>query len=448
VFITGTALWWLMMSVPQRFSPLRGAITGILVGFLSYPVVALITEFVQRNWPAIADFAAFETRTRNALLTTGLAIMTSGWATVIIMALVGLAINWVLLRLHPGAAAVEVKRRAKQRPLPRGWLWAASALAAIVIASLVATFTYLTVTPIDVAGLVNRPSPTMPAKTYDEALAAFQKVQQRDAGFELHDRCHSTLLTHGDKTARVVVYFHGLTSCPAQADVVAQRLFDAGYNVYLPRMYAHGMADPMTLAMADLTAEHMVDLANESVDMAQGLGDEVIVIGLSAGGTIVSWVAQNRGDVNNAIAVSPFFGPHVVPPWASTAANNLMLMLPSIMMWWNPLETVRPEDMNYAYARYSTRSLAETMRLGRVVQSAANTTPPAAKRIGMVLNDADVAISQALADGVISAWRSHGAEVIVNVLPLSRRLPHDLLDAREPVGDIELVYSILIEMTQ
>jgi pimeloyl-ACP methyl ester carboxylesterase len=198
--------------------------------------------------------------------------------------------------------------------------------------------------------------------------------------------------------------------------------------------------------MVDLKAEDLVQLANESVDMAQGLGDDVIVVGLSVGGTIASWVGQYRPDVDTSIAVSPFFGPYVVPAWAMHAANNLMLMMPNMMMWWNPLETVRPPEMSYAYARYATHALAQAMRLGRAVETSARTDPPAAKHVGMLLNEADVAVSREFAQRIITSWEAKGANVTVKVLPFSRRLPHDLLDAREPFGDVELVYATLVDM--
>jgi len=121
-------------------------------------------------------------------------------------------------------------------------------------------------------------------------------------------------------------------------------------------------------------------------------------------------------------------------------------MLPNMMVWWNPLETERPEAMNYAYARYGSHSLGEVMRLGRIVDSSARTTAPAAANNGMLLNEADVAVSFALAERVIASWRSNGADVRLEVLPFSRRLPHDLIDPRQSGGDVEMVYDLLLAM--
>jgi esterase/lipase len=68
-----------------------------------------------------------------------------------------------------------------------------------------------------------------------------------------------------------VVFFHGLTNCPAQAAELGARLFELGYNVYLPRIPQHGDADQMSTILANLTAEEMIAVGNEATDIAQGL---------------------------------------------------------------------------------------------------------------------------------------------------------------------------------
>ena len=445
-FLVGCLFWWLLISRPQRISPLRGAVTGVFVGFFSYPTVLLLAELVQSFLPASADTASYETRGGSVLMTIGLMLMTSGFVLIIIMAAIGMAAALILLRFHLGAAAVAARHVRPLSSLARRVFWTAAGVAGFISVVLIGLFVWLSVLPLNTEGLAQSAT-TEPAGTYEDAMAAFGAVRAReDAGAPLHERCPSTLLTHGEKVARVVIYYHGLTSCPAQGDALAAKLFDLGYNVYLPRMFGHGEADPLTLSLAQLRAEDLVQLANESADMAQGLGEEVVVIGLSAGGTVASWTAQYRADVDISISVSPFFGPHIVPAWANRAATNLLLMLPNAMVWWNPLETVRPPELSYAYARYATHGLAETMRLGAIVDSSAHTTPPAAPNIAMLLNDADVAVNQALAERVIAAWRSSGRDVNVQVLPFWRRLPHDLINPREPAGDTELIYPMLLEI--
>ncbi|WP_160300153.1 alpha/beta hydrolase [Devosia limi] len=443
VFLLGCLFTWLLMSRPVRFSPVRGGVTGILVTFFAYPLVLTLADLVQRNWGA----GTLEARTDHVVLAIGLTLITTGFAAILFGAVVGMAITWLLMRFHrPTAAIVSAHANRPRHKLVRGLIRAATVAALVLLVFFVGSFVWLTLMPLNVDGLEPNSKASTPAQNYEEAIAAYDGIRAQEATMELHERCNSTLLTHGSKVARVVVYFHGLTSCPAQADELALQLFEKGYNVYLPRMFGHGYADPLTEAPADMRAEELVEYAGRSVDLAQGLGDEVVVVGLSAGGTIASWLAQYRSDVDISISVSPFFGPYLVPAWAAHAATNLLLLMPNSWVWWNPLETVRPPEVNYAYARWSSHALGQVMRLGAIVASSARAEPPLAANIDMLLNEADVAVSMDLAERIITSWRRHGRSVSVEVLPFSRRLPHDLIDPREPMGDVELVYPILFDM--
>lgn len=92
-------------------------------------------------------------------------------------------------------------------------------------------------------------------------------------------------------------FFHGFTSCPEQFRELGEQFFEQGYNVYIPRMPHHGHADQLSDALLNTSSEELAAFATESIDIARGLGDEVTVGGLSGGGTITAWIAQER---NNA----------------------------------------------------------------------------------------------------------------------------------------------------
>jgi len=449
VFITGWFFWWLVMSLSPRFSVRRGAVTGVLIALFAYPVVLTLAEVFQRGWSAsfTGIVGTFPERMLNVLMLTGLTLLTTGFAATLIMAATGAALAFVLIRVHPPTATRARLHAARPRNAFLRGLWRAiyGTVAGIVLL-LVGIFAWLSLmpyAPIDPSKLQHADAP---AKSYEEGIAAFEAVQVREGQMALHERCHSTLLTHGSKVARVVIFFHGLTNCPAQADELAPKLFELGYNVYIPRLPGHGEADPMTLALADVSAENLVDNTNESIDLARGLGDEVVVVGLSAGGTMSAWAAQYRTAVDNSISVAPFLGPHVVPAWANHAATNLLLMLPNMMVWWNPMEPVVAPEMDYAYPRFATHALGQVMRLGGIVQSSARREPPMAQNMSMLLNDADLAISNVLAEQLVASWRDHGQDVKVQIVPGSRRLPHDLIDPRQDGADVDFVYPMLIDM--
>jgi alpha-beta hydrolase superfamily lysophospholipase len=446
VFLTGCLLWWLLVTRRERLSLVRGAATGILIAFFSYPMVLLLAELFQRDWRASADAASLPERVVHVLMLSGLSLLTTGFATTLLFAAVGAVMTRAFLRLYPAGTDTPTGRGTGLGGIARTVSIALGWFAASCVAVLAGAFAWLSLMPLDTGKLMDVPAGIPSTTTYADALAVIDTVRAREAEMQLHPRCLSQLLTHGRKVERVVVFFHGLTNCPAQADELAARLFAMGYNVYVPRLPGHGEADPLTLALADLTAEDLVEVTAESSGLARGLGDEVVVIGLSAGGVMSSWLAQNRADVDVSLSVAPFFGPHVVPSWAARAATNLLLLAPNMMVWWNPLETEPSPQMDYAYPRFATHALGQVMRLGQAVNFAAHEAPPQAGAIGMLLNEADVAVSNRLAGEVAAAWRDHDRQVLLTLLPLSRRLPHDLIDPRQDGSDIDFVYPVLMEM--
>lgn len=442
VFVCGWLSWWVLMPGWHRVSLLAGALAGVLAGSVSFPVVFGLAELANYLWstPQAAQAGALG---RIAWI-TGLTLMTIGFPSVVTMAFVGLVGARALSAIAP---TQNTPGKASTTGSARGWSRGLALGTALVLAVvLTVPFVLLSVRPVSVDGLRERPSPTTPAQTHEQAVAAFAAVRLAEADTVLHERCPSQLLSHGHKTEVAVIFFHGLTSCPAQGEEFGRSVFDLGYNVYLPRMFGHGEADPDTLALADLTAEHLVDLANSATDLAQGLGDDVIVVGLSAGGTIAVWLAQHRSDIDHAIPVSPFLGPHVVPPWATRSATNLVLGSPNMMFWINPLAPVTAPDTEYAFPRPSTHTLAQVMRLGQAVMTDAAKDPPAVRNISLLLNEADVAVNNRLTEQLVDLWRGHDHLVVVRALAFSNHLPHDLINPREIFGDTDLVYSMLAGM--
>jgi len=81
------------------------------------------------------------------------------------------------------------------------------------------------------AGLEPRPRP---AHDYAEALLLVAALAPRTPGDR--ERVRTELLTHGVRTPRVIVLFHGVTNCPAQFDSLGRLLYERGANVLIPRL--------------------------------------------------------------------------------------------------------------------------------------------------------------------------------------------------------------------
>lgn len=152
--------------------------------------------------------------------------------------------------------------------------------------------------------------------TYEQAMSTLTAHAAADSNDpDIKADCRTRALLHDKKQAKSVVLFHGYTACPGQYDGLAETLFEAGYNVYIPRAPKHGFTggQRITVPAADL-----ITYANESVSIAKALGEESGVIGLSGGGVLATWTALYRTDaVKRALILSPFYEPaqKLAPKW-------------------------------------------------------------------------------------------------------------------------------------
>src|SRR6185436_265022 len=72
-------------------------------------------------------------------------------------------------------------------------------------------------------------SHSLPAQSFDEAKSRIGALLKAEAD-SVVPACRTQFLSHEAKTARVIVFVHGYTSCPAQFAVLGKQFFDAGDN--------------------------------------------------------------------------------------------------------------------------------------------------------------------------------------------------------------------------
>src|SRR4051812_49672036 len=150
----------------------------------------------------------------------------------------------------------------------------------------------------------------MPIADYTAAITRIAAIQSHEDSIVAAGG-GSILLSHGHRTARVVVLFHGLTDSPLQYFPFAQRLFEQGDNVFVPRLPHHAEKTGNVATLGSLTAEELRDLGDRSVDLADGGGDTRLVSGLSAGGAIAGGGGQYRaGGPPGGLGGPALAGPH------------------------------------------------------------------------------------------------------------------------------------------
>jgi pimeloyl-ACP methyl ester carboxylesterase len=324
-----------------------------------------------------------------------------------------------------------------------------SGLVGLVVAALAAVG-FLGNVPPNIGALASHPNP---AANYAEATQRVAALQAQEAtGY--NPLCKTQLLTHGQKTPRVIAFIHGYTNCPNQFLQLGQQFYALGYNVLLVPMPYQGLADVMTTELSKLTAEEMTAYADELVDISHGLGDRVILVGLSQGGVVAGWAAQTRPDLDQAVLLAPGFGLKLIPTPLTVLTANIALLLPEFYRWWgdlakNDTSPQPPPGPNavQGYPRFSIHGLAQQLRLGFAVRALASRGAPAARSIIVVTNGNDLAVENTVTADLVNTWRAHGAASVVTYeFPKDLGIDHDMIDPHRDDQEVALVYPKLIEL--
>lgn len=300
---------------------------------------------------------------------------------------------------------------------------------------------WIIITPWNISNLSSNPRPV---QSYAEAVRRIEALQAQEPQ-GMNPVCRLQLMTHGDKAARTIILVHGYTNCPQQFRDLGQGFYDAGYNVLLAPLPRHGLADRMTEAHAQLKAEEVAAYADETVDIGQGLGEHVAMMGISAGGVTTAWAAQNRSDLDLAVIIAPAFGFKQIPTSLTGAVMNIFTLLPDKYVWWDPVKQAEAPPP-HAYPRYSQHALVQLLRLGFATQADAQRVQPAAKKLVVVSNANDNSVNNPLTMDVVKSWQAHGANVTTYEFGADLKLGHDLIDPTQPDQRIDIVYPQLITL--
>ncbi len=283
-----------------------------------------------------------------------------------------------------------------------------------------------------------------PVQSYEEATKRIEALGAARES-EMNPDCILQLLTHGQKVQHVILLVHGYTNCPAQFGALGQQFYDLGYNVLIAPLPHHGLADRLTDEQNQLTAKELTEYADEIVDIAQGLGDQISMMGISGGGVITAWAAQNRSDIDTAVIISPAFGYQQISSRLTAPTMNMILILPDEFEWWDA-DLKENAEPAHGYPRYSKHALAQLLKLGFAVQVRSRQTPPAAHRIVMVTNGNDTSVNNARTSQIVRQWQGQAANIETYEFPASLGLAHDLIDPKQPDQQIEIVYPQLIKL--
>jgi len=99
---------------------------------------------------------------------------------------------------------------------------------------------------------------------------------------------------------------HGFTGNPTSMRPVAEAFAAAGFAVELPRLPGHGTTvdDMLTTGWDDWSAE--AEAAYQRISARAG---KVVVAGLSMGGTLTVWLAENHPEIAGIVAINAAVAP-------------------------------------------------------------------------------------------------------------------------------------------
>ena len=106
------------------------------------------------------------------------------------------------------------------------------------------------------------------------------------------------------KTPYAIVYLHGFSASQEEGNPVHKNIAKQfGCNMYLARLSEHGI--DTTDALINMTATSLWESAKDAYAIGKQLGEKVILMGTSTGGTVALELASNFDDVAGLVLYSP-----------------------------------------------------------------------------------------------------------------------------------------------
>lgn len=279
-----------------------------------------------------------------------------------------------------------------------------------------------------------------PAADYGAALARWRLVQEAEQG-RVTAYGRSRLLGQGQKTGRAYVLIHGLTNSPAQWLELGQRLHARGHNVLLLRMPRHGLTSHDARALQGLRPQELRAYGQTAVDIAAGLGEEVVVAGSSGGAAVAAWLAQNRPEVAQALLLAPFFGIHKLPPGLAPPLAGLLRHLPNFVLH-NGAEPQRA----WVYHGQASHGVAAFLALGQEVLRQARAGQAPGGRVAVLTTAVEDTANNGATAVLVELWRQAGAGVQQVEFPAAAAIPHNAIDPAADPQKRARVYAALLRL--
>lgn len=252
--------------------------------------------------------------------------------------------------------------------------------------------------------------------SYDDAIARVNDIiAEENSTNDIRPECHSIMKDHGKKTDKAVVLIHGVSGCPAHFAELADKFYDEGYNVFIPRMPKHGLTD--NNRHGEVTLAELASFAEQTTSILSGLGEEAGVAGSSGGSSVATWIAQyGKGTVKKLLLLEPFYATY----------DEFQNTLVKKVYGWNLLPDI------LINGNLSLRALGKYLLL--VDSYKPDMYAPGVESISVILSEGDKGIDHNEAANVSKKMAdSSGAEYQYVELPKSMGLEHGIINPGDPL---------------
>lgn len=196
-----------------------------------------------------------------------------------------------------------------------------------------------------------------------------QAANARETALPLRNAaCQSRFFLQPNPSSKVCLFFHGFTAAPFQFVPMAETFFRAGYNVLIPLLPGHGLAGNWNEnCPPPLPSDRTIyqQFALDWLQQAKSLGDQVIVGGLSGGGTVAAWLALERcQEINRTLLFAPYLS-------SSNKVIDLFVRhLHSYFEW-----TLKPGEQPLGYTGFPIPALKAILDMGQEILNRAKNSP-------------------------------------------------------------------------
>ena len=170
------------------------------------------------------------------------------------------------------------------------------------------------------------------------------------------------------KTAYSMVYLHGFSASQGEGDPVHRDIArQFGCNLYLSRLAEHGIDTPD--ALVRLTADKYWESAKEALAIGEQLGNKVILVGTSTGGTLALKLAAQYPQIHALVLLSPNVA--INDPNAWLLNNPWGLQIARLV---TGSKYIDPEDKRPVYRQYwsAPYRLEAAVNLEELVETSMN----------------------------------------------------------------------------